>query len=140
MKTLYVFYDPICGFCERCRAWMEDQPAYLELVFVPKTWAELDRCFPGLKLDHDNEFVVVGDDGGVYRHERAYLLCLYALEHYRELSFRLAKPNWMPYSRRAFDWLSRNRWRLSHWIGLTEDEERTLLRPLPREFFGRRSQ
>jgi predicted DCC family thiol-disulfide oxidoreductase YuxK len=71
--------------------------------------------------------VVVADDGAVYRHERAYLMCLYGLKQYRELSLWLAQPEWQPYARRVFDWLSRNRWRLSHCLGLTEPDACLLL-------------
>ena len=124
MKKLYVLYDAACGFCGECRRWLERQPKFLELEFVPQQWARLNHKFESLHLaDPPEEMVVVSDDGGVYRGTSAYLICLYALADYRELSARLAKPALQPLARRAFELVSSNRKALSLALGLASDEE-----------------
>ncbi|HEV8324435.1 MAG TPA: hypothetical protein VG389_22645 [Myxococcota bacterium] len=35
MKRLTVLYDARCALCVRCRRWMEEQPAYVTLAFLP---------------------------------------------------------------------------------------------------------
>jgi predicted DCC family thiol-disulfide oxidoreductase YuxK len=117
MKRLTVLYDASCGFCIGCRHWLERQPKLIALAFVPCQSAEARSRFPKL-AERAEELVVVSDDGGVYRGAKAFLMCLYALEDYREWSLRLAQPALLPIARRAFEQLSHNRKDLSRWLGL----------------------
>lgn len=119
MTRLTVLYDAGCPFCVRCRHWLQSQPAFLPLEFVPAASVEARRRFPA--LDHPDppeELVVVDDDGGVYRGSDGWILCLYALVGYREWSYRLAGPSLRPLARAAFAWLSSNRQALSRRLGL----------------------
>lgn len=122
MKRLTVLYDAACGFCIRCRRWLEQQPKLLELEFLPAGSAEAARRFPRLEGAED-ELVVVSDEGGVYRGARGWIMCLYALEEYREWSLRLARPALLPLARRAFELVSLNRRSLSRLLRLSPDEE-----------------
>lgn len=123
MKKLTVLYDGSCGFCRRCRRWLEDQAKYLDLEFVAQKSPQVARRFPGLLSPGEaEELVVVSDEGGVYRGATAWIMCLYALEAYREWSLALSAPPLLPFARRAFDLLSRSRWTLSRWLG-PEDAE-----------------
>jgi hypothetical protein len=60
------------------------------------------RRFPN--LDHDatlRDITVVADTGAVHRSDAAWLICLWALDSYRSLSFHLAQPNLRGVARQA---------------------------------------
>ena len=119
MKCLTILYDEKCGICEDLKNWASRQPAYLDLSFLPAGSLEATHLFPQLvTAGKPVELIVVSDDGGVYRDTQAYIMCFYALENYREWAFRLSTPALMPLARQAFRFLSRNRSRISHWLGL----------------------
>jgi len=123
MKSLTLLYDAACGFCISCRHWLEEQPKLIDLDFVAAHSAEAARRFPGLESAQEEELVVVSDEGGVYRGARAFIMCLYALEEYREWSLRLSRPGLLPLAGRAFALVSRNRRGLSSWLRLAPDEK-----------------
>lgn len=124
MKRLTVLYDAGCGFCVRCRRWLEEQEALLELEFVPAGSEEARRRFPPLHhTDPPEELLVVDDEDGVYRGNDAWILCLYALEAYREWSLRLASPALKGLARVAFEWISRHRRALSRRLGMIAEEQ-----------------
>jgi predicted DCC family thiol-disulfide oxidoreductase YuxK len=122
MKRLTVLYDAGCGFCISCRHWLEEQPKLVALDFVAARSPEAVRRFPDLTAEED-ELVAVSDAGGVYRGARAFIMCLYALEEYREWSLRLARPGLLPLARRAFELVSQNRKGLSSLLHLASDEK-----------------
>jgi predicted DCC family thiol-disulfide oxidoreductase YuxK len=132
MQRLTVLYDARCGFCGRCRHWLEKQAKLLEMEFIPAGSAYARGRFPTLPHpDPPEELVVVDDEGGVYRGPDAWILCLYALLEYREWSLRLAQPHMRPLAKLAFEWLSRNRKSISRRLGLEPDERVAAeLRPL----------
>ena len=126
MRRLYVLYDARCGLCSWARRWLARQPAFLELTFVPAGSDRAARLLPGLPQPGAavaEELVVVGDDGAVYRDSHAWIMCLYALQDYREWAARLARPALLPLARRAFALLSRNRGRISRWLELASEAE-----------------
>lgn len=124
MKQLTVLYDSSCGFCVSCRRWLEAQPAYVTLRFLPARSAVAERLFPDLAgLAEADELAVVSDEGHVYRGASAWLMCLWALEDYREWAFRLSAPALLPLARQAFELLSRNRKSISRQLGLLPEPE-----------------
>ena len=123
MKELFVLYDRTCELCIRCRHWLEQQPKFLDLVFLPTGTPEVKRCFPGLSNPEQvEELVVIDDAGGVYRGTRAWIMCLYALREYREWSATLSGPALMPLAKRAFDFFSRNRFWISRWLSPSDEQ------------------
>jgi len=122
MKKLTILYDAACGFCISCRHWLEEQPKLIDLDFVAAHSAEAARRFPELEPAGE-ELVVVSDEGGVYRGTRAFIMCLYALEEYREWSLRLSRPDLLPLAGRAFALVSRTRKGLSGLLRLAPDEK-----------------
>jgi len=66
--------------------------------------------------------VVITDDGSVYRGDSAYIVCLYALDNFRALAVRLARPGFRGMARRLFSMVSTNRVRLSELLGLRTDD------------------
>jgi predicted DCC family thiol-disulfide oxidoreductase YuxK len=112
MHTLTVLYDARCNLCSHLRAWLEVQPAYVQLAFVPAGSPEARRRFPA--LDHaatTSELTVIGDDGAVYIEAKAFLMCLWALRDYRAWSLRLGAPDMLPLARRVVLWVAQNRFR-----------------------------
>jgi predicted DCC family thiol-disulfide oxidoreductase YuxK len=124
MRRLYILYDARCGLCSWARRWLARQPAYLDLTFIPAASEQAIRLFPGLSRPGQvEELVVISDDGAVYRDGRAWIMCLYALEDYREWALRLAHPLLLPLARQAFALLSKQRRRVSHWLDLASEVE-----------------
>ena len=125
MDRLYVLYDSRCGFCSWAKRWLLRQPMLIELKFVPAGSPMAARLFPGLGRwgDPPEELVVVSDQGGVYRESSAWIMCLFALEGYREWANRLAHPLLRPLARQAFSALSRNRRRVSRWLSMASEAE-----------------
>jgi predicted DCC family thiol-disulfide oxidoreductase YuxK len=110
---LTVLYDERCNLCQRARRWLDRQPKYVPLDFVPAGSEEARRRFPG--LDHAAtlmDLTVVAAGGEVYRGAKAWVMCLWALKEHRETALRLAAPQLMPIARQTIDWLSRNRFRI----------------------------
>jgi predicted DCC family thiol-disulfide oxidoreductase YuxK len=123
MKYLTVLYDASCGFCVSCRRWLETQPPYVPLRFIPSRSTAATRLFPDLPGPEPNELVAVSDEGHVYTGASAWIMCLWALEAYREWALRLSVPALLPFARRAFELLSHNRKAVSRALGLLPEQE-----------------
>jgi predicted DCC family thiol-disulfide oxidoreductase YuxK len=114
MKCLYVLFDAECELCVRCRKWLMQQPAFVPLVFIPFQSDEAQRRFPGIDaLKPSEQLLVISNEGAVYRGANAWVMCLWALENYRENAQRLAHPVLLPLAKAVCELLSRNRFFLS---------------------------
>lgn len=103
--------------CRRCRWWLQAQPAYVRLSFLPLNSPEVGLRFPGLERLHpEREIVVISDAGEVWQGGSAWIMCLWALREYREWAQRLAHPALLPLARRTCTLISENRHRLSRWL------------------------
>jgi predicted DCC family thiol-disulfide oxidoreductase YuxK len=101
-EGITVLYDAECGLCCRFRDWLLEQPLLVRLDLVPCGSPEAHHRFPA--LDHAatrREITVVGDDGSVWTHERAMVMCLWATRSKRALAERLARPAYLPLARGA---------------------------------------
>ena len=120
MKRLYVLYDAECALCRSCRQWLQRQPAYVELFFIPLQSTEVRLRFPGLvewdQLDLSEKLVVVSNEGAIYQGHHAWIMCFWALREYREWALHLATPALMPLARRACEAVSQNRITLSRFL------------------------
>lgn len=124
MKRLHVIYDAQCGLCRRCRDWLREQPAFIELAFTPLQALDLENRFPGIgQYQPQEQMVVISDEGGVYAGAAGWIMCLYALEDYRELSVRLAHPRLMPFAKRVCELISHKRLTLSRALRLTAQDQ-----------------
>ena len=103
MKRLRLYYD------ERCGLWLGRQRQLVPIECAPKP--------PG-----QTDLAVLSDTGEVWTGDSAWLIVLWALDDYRDWSYRLARPELLPLARQAFAMLSRNREGLSEWLGLAGDE------------------
>ena len=134
MKRLTILYDMHCPLCRRCRVWLERQPAFVPLVFLPLQSEEVVCRFPGIGALHpEREIVVISDTGDVWQGGSAWVMCLWALREYREWAQRLAHPALLPLARRACELVSENRFKLSRWLFRTAstDELRERLETPP---------
>jgi predicted DCC family thiol-disulfide oxidoreductase YuxK len=114
MKCLYVLFDADCELCVRCRTWLMQQPAFVPLVFIAFQSDEAQRRFPGIDaLEPGEQLLVISDEGAVYRGAHAWIMCLWALENYREHAQRMAHPVLLPFARIVCELLSGNRFFLS---------------------------
>jgi len=120
IEHLTVLYDSECGFCCRCRAWLEQQPSNVELELMSREAPAVPKRFPGLEPG-DDELVVVDNAGGVYRGPDAFIVCLWALTAYRPWAMRLANPGLRPLARLAFEMISSQRHRIAEWLKLRSD-------------------
>ena len=125
MEKLYVLYDHQCGLCSWARRWLTQQPTLIELQFIPAGSLLAERLFPGLcsPTEPPSELLVISDGGGVYRDSSAWIMCLFALDEYREWANRLAHPLLRPLARQAFALLSARRHRISRWLSLASEVE-----------------
>jgi predicted DCC family thiol-disulfide oxidoreductase YuxK len=112
MERLTVLYDSGCELCRRCRTWMEVQPAYVALDFLPASSEQAKERFGALPWLGD-QLVVVADDGRVWAGSAAFLLCLWALCEWREWSYRLSGPAFAPLAERFFRFISAERRRIA---------------------------
>jgi predicted DCC family thiol-disulfide oxidoreductase YuxK len=114
MNCLYVLFDAQCGLCVRCRNWLMKQPAFVPLSFIALQSNEAQLRFPGIDALKPNEqLLVISNDGSVYRGAHAWIMCLWALQNYREHAQRMAHPILLPFARIVCELLSRNRFFLS---------------------------
>ena len=123
MRSLTVLYDARCGLCSNARRWLEGQPQIVPLELLAADSAEARRRFPPLAETEPEELVVVTDEGDVYRGSHAWIVCLWALQDYREWSFRFAQPALLPIARGIVEWVSTRRHRLSRALGMMSDQE-----------------
>jgi predicted DCC family thiol-disulfide oxidoreductase YuxK len=90
------------------------QPAFVPVVFIAFQSKEAQRRFPGIDaLKPDEQLLVISDEGAVYCCAHAWIMCLWALENYREHAQRLAHPVLLPLAKAVCELLSRNRFFLS---------------------------
>ncbi|MEM0897987.1 MAG: DUF393 domain-containing protein [Verrucomicrobiota bacterium] len=127
ITLLRVFYDAECGLCRACRDWMKDQAKFVEVLFTPYQSGNAERLCPGLHTLHpDRQIIVLADSGEIYQGGAAWVMCLWALRDYRELASRLATPAFLPLAKKACALVSRNRLRLSGWLGLKKLADATM--------------
>lgn len=101
-SRLTVLTDPGCPLCVHFADWLRRQPQLVPVDLVPAGSGEARDRFP--TLDHERtleEITVVGDDGAVWTHEYAWVMCLWATRRYRGMAERLARPSMLPLARGA---------------------------------------
>jgi len=120
MRGLFVIYDSRCGLCTHLKGWLARQPVYVPVRMVAAGSAEALQRFPGL---NSAELAVVSESGEVWLGDSAWIMCLWALRHYRAWAQRLSRPALRPFSRQAFAALSGSRFALTRLFGLQSDAE-----------------
>jgi predicted DCC family thiol-disulfide oxidoreductase YuxK len=119
-----VFYDAQCAFCLRCRSWLGGEPTFIPLEFAPLQNPEQVARFDGLQPHLRNgELILLSDEGGIYKGPNAFIMCLYALQRYRQWALRLATPRMMPFAAKFFDVVSSRRKQISRWLDEVNDHQ-----------------
>jgi hypothetical protein len=83
----------------------------------------LEQCPNISELKADREIVVMADTGEVWQGAGAWVMCLWALEDYREWSARFSGPTMQAVARKIVRLISTNRLSISHLLGLRADRE-----------------
>lgn len=120
MRELFVLYDDRCGLCREARIWLQQHRAYVPLTFIPGGSELALRRFPGVT---PGELAVVSDSGEVWKDERAFLMCLWALVKYRGWAKRLSSPALLPVARQFFAAVSSGRFTISRMMAFASDRE-----------------
>ena len=124
MRSLTVLYDGRCGLCRWARSWLERQETWIRLEFVAVDSPVAERRYARLLARRQvDELLVISDEGGVYRDGNAWIMCLHATADYREWAERLSSPALLPLARQGFALLSKQRGRISRWLGLASESE-----------------
>lgn len=114
VRRLTVLYDAQCGLCQRARAWLESQPAFVSLDFLPAGSPAARERYPRLEVAATLAALhVVADDGRVWSGARAWVMCLWALRETRALSLRLSGPLSIAVAQSIVARLSEGRYTLS---------------------------
>lgn len=111
MNTLTILYDGGCALCLRCKDWLGTQPSFVPLELLPAGSEEARWRFGQIPWV-GGQLVVVADDGRVWAGAAAFVMCLWALEGYREWAERLATPALAPLAERFFRAVSSERRRV----------------------------
>jgi predicted DCC family thiol-disulfide oxidoreductase YuxK len=120
VTSITIVYDAACGLCKRAKDWITQQAPLVGLQFVPSGSSEAWRRFPQLPA---GELAVVANTGEVWLGNHAWIVCLWALQGYRDLALRLTSPLLVLMAREAFVVVSRNRHALSGMLRLRNERE-----------------
>jgi predicted DCC family thiol-disulfide oxidoreductase YuxK len=120
VTSITIVYDAACGLCMRAKDWITQQAPLVGLQFVPSDSSEARRKFPQLPA---GELAVVANTGEVWLGNHAWIVCLWALQGYRDLALRLTSPLLVLMAREAFTVVSRNRYALSGMLKLRNERE-----------------
>lgn len=120
VTSITIVYDAACGLCTRAKDWIGGQPPLVRLRFVAAGTSEARERFPQLPV---GELAVVANTGEVWLGNRAWVVCLWALEGYRDLALRLTSPLLVLMAREAYAVVSSNRYALSGLLQLRSERE-----------------
>ncbi|MDP9417268.1 MAG: DUF393 domain-containing protein [Actinomycetota bacterium] len=102
VTALTVLYDADCSLCRWAREWLESQPTWVRLEFVPAASRAAAERFPALDPARTlREVTVVAQDGRVWTGDAAWIACLWATRAHRSLSAWLASPAARPLTRQV---------------------------------------
>ena len=117
-------FDARCGLCVKFRGWMEMQPKWVAVEFLPYDSVAAAERFPGLvSIGADRDVVVLANDGRWWQGTGAWLVCLWATREYRVWSYRLAAPGLQSLVKKAVNLLSDNRISISRILRLRGDQQ-----------------
>ena len=120
ISSFTILYDAECGLCTSAKDWISRQTPLVALQFIATGSPEAHRRFPQLRA---GEVAVVSNTGEVWLGDRAWIVCLWALQDYRDLAFRLTSPLLSLLAREAFAIVSKNRLAVSSMLRLRNERE-----------------
>jgi predicted DCC family thiol-disulfide oxidoreductase YuxK len=120
VKGITIVYDGACGLCTGAKDWISRQQPLVPIDFLASGSSEARLRFPQLPA---GELAVVADTGDVWLGNRAWIVCLWALQGYRELALKLTNPLLVLMARQASTLVSGNRYALSSLLDLRNERE-----------------
>ena len=120
VTSFTIVYDATCGLCTRTKDWISQQAPLVGLRFLAAGSLEAGRRFPQLPT---GELALVANTGEVWLGNHAWIVCLWALQGYRDLALRLTSPLLVLMALEAFAVVSRNRHGLSRMLRLRNERE-----------------
>jgi len=92
VRSLTVLYDPDCAVCRAAKQWLMQRRPLIDVRFVAVTSPLAAQRFPALDMAECRQVItVVTDEGYVYRGERAFIMCLWAMRRTRSLAIQMAR-------------------------------------------------
>jgi predicted DCC family thiol-disulfide oxidoreductase YuxK len=89
--ALTVLYDADCPVCRASKQWLMRMQPLVDVHFVAVGSEVAVRRFPSLDMAHCRQVItVVTDTGHVYRGDRAFIMCLWAMRRTRSLALAMA--------------------------------------------------
>jgi predicted DCC family thiol-disulfide oxidoreductase YuxK len=128
MKSLTVLYDGECGLCQNLRAWLQQEPTWFPVEYLPLQSPLIKQRWPDLhQRNLEKQLTAIDDQGGLYQGSSAWITLLYALRKYRGISFLLATPTLQSLARKVVEEISKNRHALSDLLALKSGNVDSLL-------------
>jgi len=123
-NRMSVYYDEQCAFCRYCVQWLLKQAKFIEIDFYlfPQLQDKLGKEKYHQWFNDEKELVVIYDNA-IFKHNKALLMCLYALIDYREWSYRLSSPALLPRVKNVYNFISASRYKLSILLRLSDDKK-----------------
>jgi hypothetical protein len=106
VRRITVIYDSsvIAPFTRR---WLESEPKYVPIEFVPSRWIDAARVPAGLDPAALAEHLTaIDEDGFVWRDGKAEILVLWALRRYRRRALAIGHPSRLPFRRANLNWVA----------------------------------
>ena len=91
VRALTVLFDPDCPICRAAKQWLMSLQPLVNVHFVAVSSPAAAQRFPALDMaECRNEITVVTDEGYVYRGDRAFIMCMWAMRRTRSLAIQMA--------------------------------------------------
>lgn len=121
MQTLTVLYDGSCPFCVRCGEWLARSAQRIPLRLVDMRSEGARRAYGRIPGD-GRELMVVDDAGRYWLGPAAFLMCLWALEHWATIAWLALLAPFRPFAIAFFALVSANRTTVASVLGVPSCE------------------
>jgi predicted DCC family thiol-disulfide oxidoreductase YuxK len=109
VRRLTILYDERCRTCRQWAGWLGERPFLVPVELVPAGSSEARARFPQVATWLGRELVVVDDRGRAWIGPPAFVMCLWATQHYRWASSLATRPHLGPHVDRFLHHLSSRR-------------------------------
>ena len=106
MRRLLVVYD-MAEIATHTRYWLEREPQYVPIDFVPARHFADGAGLPGLDPASVAERITaIDDEGNLWRDGKAELVVMWALRRYRSRALLIGHPSRLPFRRSNLNWMA----------------------------------
>jgi len=92
VRAITVLFDPDCPICRASKQWLMTLRPLIDVRFVAVSSPLAVQRFPALDMAAcREEITVVTDQGYVYRGDKAFIMCLWAMRRTRSLALQMAR-------------------------------------------------